>query len=278
MCHKIDSFFRQSLLRKGIFLKFISVFIISFLGLFFYSTSEAAEEFTQVKVIDAFLDLHSGPGRGFPIFFVAEEGEWIEILLSKTSWYKVRLKNQQLGWVHRRQLQKTLTVDDQAVVISDPDFDQYLNRDWELGVLTGDFEGASLISLYGGYHFTHNLSSELSVSQALGNFSELRMATLNVINEPFPDLKPFTWLPYLEEVHVSPFFGIGIGMMETLPRATLVQTIDRTDDLMFVTSGAKLYLTRSFLLRLEYRKFVVLTDRNQNEEAEEWKIGFSIFY
>jgi len=104
------------------------------------------------------------------------------------------------------------------------------------------------------------------------------MATLNVINEPFPDLLPFTWLPYLEDVHITPFLGIGVGIMETLPRGTLVQTIDRQDDLMFVTAGAKLYLTRRFLIRLEYRQFSVLTNRNENEEVEEWKLGFSIFF
>ncbi len=239
---------------------------------------QAAEESAQVRIIDPYIELHTGPGRGFPIFFVAEEGEWIEILKSKTSWYKVRLKNEKLGWVNKRQLKKTLNVDNEIVVLDDPDFDEYLNRDWEIGVLSGDFEGASVISLYGGYHFTQNLSTEISVSQALGNFSEIRMATVNVINEPFPDLKPLTWVPYLEDVHASPFFGIGAGVMETLPRATLVQTIDRQDDLLFVTAGAKFYLTRRFLLRMEYRRFVVLTDRNQNEDVEEWKLGFSIFF
>jgi len=259
-------------------LKFIRVFIICFTSVLLYTPSLVAEEFPQVKVVDPFIELRTGPGRGFPKFFVAEAGEWIEILKSKTSWYKVRLSNEKLGWVHKDQLKKTLTVDDQLVQVDDPDFNEYLNRNWELGVLSGDFEGAPLISLYGGFHFTNNLSTELSVSQALGNFSEIRMATLNVINEPFPDLKPFKWLPYLEDVHISPFFGIGVGVMETLPRATLVQTIDRKDDLMFVTSGANLYLTRRFLIRMEYRKFVVLTDRNENEDVEEWKLGFSIFF
>ena len=242
------------------------------------SALEAAEDYTQLQVIDPYIELHSGPGRGFPIFYVAEAGEWIEILKSKTSWYKVKLSNQKLGWVKREQLKKTLTVDGEVVVIDDPDFQEYLDRSWEIGVLTGDFEGASLISMYGGFHFTKNLSTEISLSQALGNFSEIRMATLNVINEPFPELQPFKWLPYAEDVHMSPYFGIGVGVMETLPRATLVQTIDRTDNLTFVTSGLKFYLTRRFLLRMEYRKFVVLTDRNENEDVEEWKLGFSIFF
>ncbi len=268
----------QTISSKGTFLKIIKILVICLIGPFYYSSFQAEEAYVHLKVTDPYIELRSGPGRGFPIFFVAEQGEWIEILKSKTRWYKIRLKSERVGWVHKDQLQRTLTVDDEVVVIEDPDFDEYLNRDWEVGVLTGDFEGASLISLYGGYHFTRNLSTEISVSQALGNFSEIRTATINLINEPFPDLKPFSWFPYLEDVHVTPYFGIGVGMMETLPRATLVQTIDRTDDLMFVTSGAKFYLTRRFLLRMEYRKFAVLTDRNNNEEVEEWKIGFSIFF
>ncbi len=264
--------------QKGLFLKFINIHTVILLGLLFSTVTLAENEFAQVKIVDPYIELHTGPGRGFPVFFVAEEGEWIEILMSKTRWFKVRLASEKLGWVHKDQLKKTLTVDNKPVIINDPDFNEYMNRTWELGALNGDFEGAALISLYGGYHFTHNLSSELSVSQALGNFSEIRMATLNVINEPFPDLLPFTWLPYLEDVHITPFFGIGVGIMETLPRGTLVQTIDRQDDLMFVTAGAKLYLTRRFLIRLEYRQFSVLTNRNENEEVEEWKLGFSIFF
>lgn len=259
-------------------MKIVRLYLSLLMVALYCSTLEAAEEYTQLRVIDPYLELHTGPGRGFPIFYVAEAGEWIEILKSKTSWYKVRLSNQKLGWVKREQLKKTLTVDGEVAVIDDPDFQEYLDRSWEIGVLTGDFEGASLISMYGGYHFTKNLSTEVSLSQVLGNFSEIRMATMNVINEPFPELQPFKWLPYVEDVQMSPYFGIGVGVMETLPRATLVQTIDRTDNLTFVTSGLKFYLTRRFLLRLEYRKFVVLTDRNENEDVEEWKLGFSIFF
>ena len=264
--------------ERGQFLKIIGAISVLITGMLFFTTIQAGEEFTQVKVIDPYIELHTGPGRGFPIFYVAEAGEWVEILKSKTSWYKVRLNNQKLGWVTKDQLRQTLTVDGEAVLLDDPDYQEYLDRTWEVGVLNGEFDGATLISAYGGFHFTKNLSTEISFSQALGNFSEIRMATINVVNEPFPELQPFKWIPYIEDTHISPYFGIGVGVMETLPRATLVQTIDRTDNLTFVTSGVKLYLTRRFLLRLEYRNFVVLTDRNENEDAEEWKLGFSIFF
>lgn len=243
-------------------------------------TSDVSDEevYVQATITDPFIELRTGPASGFPIFYVAEQGEWIEILSSKTTWYKVRLSNDKEGWVHKDQLKRTLNVEGDALDIADPGFDEFLNRTCEIGVLAGDFEGASSNTLYGGCHFTQNLSSELAFTQALGNFSEIRLATINIINEPFPDWQPFTWVPGMEEVGVSPFFGIGAGVIETLPRATLVQVEDRVDDLLFVTAGTKIYLSRRFLLQLEYRNLAIITNRNDNEKAEEWKIGFSIFF
>jgi hypothetical protein len=238
----------------------------------------AEDVYVQAYVTDPFIEMRTGPGSSYPIFYVAEQGEWIEILKSKTTWYKVRLRTEKEGWVHKDQLKKTLDVDGDLLNIDDPDFEEFINRRWEVGVLNGDFEGASSITLYGGYHLTQNLSTEIAVSQALGNFSEIRTATINIINEPFPEFQPFTWMPGMENVGLSPFFGIGTGVIETLPRATLVQVEDRNDNLLFVTAGAKMYLTRRFLLQLEYRNLAILTDRDDNEKAEEWKIGFSIFF
>ena len=38
------------------------------------------------------------------------------------------------------------------------------------------------------------------------------------------------------------------------------------------------YLTRRFFLRAEYKAHCVFTNRNQNEEADEWKVGFAFFF
>lgn len=257
----------------------ISFFILALSMMLIAEQSYAYEEsYVQAQIADPFIDMRTGPGSSFPIFYVAEQGEWIKILLSKTSWYKVRLANGKEGWVYKDQLKKTLDVEGNELDINDPDFAAFVERNWELGVLSGDFEGAPSITIFGAYRFTKNLSTELALSQALGNFSEIRTATVNLINEPFPEWQPFTWVPGIEQVGLSPYFGIGAGLMETLPRATLVQVIDRQDNLLFVTAGAKMYLTRQFILHLEYRNLAILTDRNDNEKAEEWKIGFSIFF
>ncbi len=38
------------------------------------------------------------------------------------------------------------------------------------------------------------------------------------------------------------------------------------------------YVARRFIVRGEYKEYVVFTDRDANEEAIEWKIGFAFFF
>ncbi len=62
-----------------------------------------------MQITDPYIELRTGPGRGYPVFFVAGRDEWIEILLRQTDWFKVRTANGQEGWVNRAQLETTLT-------------------------------------------------------------------------------------------------------------------------------------------------------------------------
>jgi hypothetical protein len=38
------------------------------------------------------------------------------------------------------------------------------------------------------------------------------------------------------------------------------------------------YLTDRFILRVEYKRHTVLTSRDDNEEIDQWKAGFSVFF
>ena len=72
--------------------------------------------------------------------------------------------------------------------------------------------------------------------------------------------------------------SLGTGVLRTRPKGTLVQTEDRVDQLAFVGAGVKGWLTSLFIMRGEYRKYVVFTDRDDNEEVNEWKLGFAFFF
>ncbi len=41
------------------------------------STAVAADEYRKVSVADPYLEMHTGPGRGYPIFHVVDRGETV---------------------------------------------------------------------------------------------------------------------------------------------------------------------------------------------------------
>jgi hypothetical protein len=92
------------------------------------------------------------------------------------------------------------------------------------------------------------------------------MATVNIVHLMYPDWR------------ASPYFTLGAGVINTEPKATLVATVDRTDSLAQVGAGVRMYLTRRFVFRAEYKAHVVFTSRDDNEEVREWKAGFSFFF
>ena len=58
----------------------------------------------------------------------------------------------------------------------------------------------------------------------------------------------------------------------------MAQTPDRDDQTAIVGVGISSYLSRRFIVRLEYKSYVVLSDRNENEDVDEWKAGFAVFF
>ena len=219
-----------------------------------------------VEVADAYLELHTGPGRGYPITDVVERGEVIEIRKRRTSWYKIQTEDGRTGWVSEDQIERTLGNDGETVALERPDFDSFEKRRWEAGVMGGDFGGANMLSVFGAYGFSPNLSVELQLGQALGAFSESRLMSAHIVHQLLP------------EKRFSPFFTLGTGVIKTEPKATLVQTEDREDQFAMAGAGMRAYLTRRFLFRAEFKSYVVLTSRNENDEINEWKAGFTFFF
>jgi len=241
--------------------------VLSLCQLFVAAAAVGAERAPQEVVIDdPYIELHTGPGRGYPVFFVAERGEHVALLKRRTEWFKVKIERGEEGWVHREQLRTTLNLDGEAFDVPDVGFGEYADRRWEVGALYGDFGGANVIALYGARSLTPNLSGEVWVSEVLGRFSDSTVATLNIVHLMYPDWR------------ASPYFTLGAGVIKTSPKATLVATVDREDSLAQAGVGVRTYLTRRFVFRAEYKAHVVFTSRDDNEEVREWKAGFSFFF
>jgi uncharacterized protein YgiM (DUF1202 family) len=228
--------------------------------------NQAEEQSLRVEVTAPYIEMHTGPGVSYPIDQVVERGEWVDVLKRRTDWFQVRTRRDHLGWVHMREMQKARTASGELLRVDFFNLDDFRQRDWEFGFLGGDMDGADLLSVYGGYAFNENLSAEVSFSQAVGNFSSEYQADVNLLTHPFPEWR------------YSPFFTLGSGVINTKPNTTLVQTQDRTDTTAHVGIGLHAYMTRRFFLRAEFRHYVVFTSREDNEEFDQWKIGFGFFF
>lgn len=233
----------------------------------FTGAAQAARELVDVTVTDPYLELHTGPGPGYPVFYVVERNETVTILKRKTSWYKVRTNRGREGWVPREQLERTLlSVSETPVKFKARSGKDYPGRRWEFGILNGDFGGADMLTLYGAFNFSPNFSTELALSQATGQFSDSLLADFNVTYMFYPEWR------------VSPFFKMGTGVINTETKSTLIATEDVTDQTAHIGVGIAAYITQSFVFRAEYNDYVVFTSRDENEEINEWKLGFGFFF
>jgi len=234
--------------------------------LLYVSAAQARGERRELTVQDPYIEMHTGPGRGYPIFYVAERGESIVVLRRRTDWYQVQGPRGEEGWAESEQLERTLEIDGEEFEAQRSTLEDYAGRRWEAGVSYGDFGGANIISTFGAFNLSGNLSLELSLSQALGRYSDSTMTNLNLVHSMFPERR------------ASPYFTLGTGAIHTEPKATLIATVDRTDSLAHAGFGVRTYLTRRFVFRAEYKTYVVFTSRDDNEEIREWKAGFSFFF
>ncbi len=235
--------------------------------LYLAAVAQADENLPKILIADPYIELHTGPGRGFPVFHVAERGQEVQIVKRRTDWFLVRTSRDVEGWVDREQMLATLQPTGEPLDLQEPARDNYMSRRWQGGVMGGDFGGASLISVFGGYAFSENLSVELTLNHMPGEFSTGYSATLGLMHV------------FVPEWRLSPYFTLGTGVIRIEPKATLVQAEDRTDQIGYVGGGLQFYLTRRFMLRSEYRNNIIFTSRDDNEEVDEWKyLGFAFFF
>jgi hypothetical protein len=226
----------------------------------------AQEKLLQVFVSEPYLELASGPARGYPVFHVVPREQSVDVLHRRTDWFKVRDEQGVEGWARARDMRRTKLADGSPFVFDVGDRAGFTTHDWEIGIGGGDYGGANLIAVMGAYSLTDYMKIDLSVSQFLGNASNGWKAELGLQHVLFPEWR------------FSPFLTLGTGYVETEPRATIVLPLDREDQTAYAGAGARFYLTRRFFIRADYRWHTVFTSRDDNEELEEWKVAIACFF
>jgi uncharacterized protein YgiM (DUF1202 family) len=233
---------------------------------FIAANVQADDEFYKVVVAEAYMEMHTGAGRGYPVFHVVSRGDEVEVIKRRTDWFLVRTSRGKEGWVSRAEMELTVTQGGEKTMFAESAIGDFSRRRWEGGVLAGDFDGADMITVYGAYAMTQNFSAELSVSQVFGDYSDGVIGRITLVAQPFPEWR------------LSPFFSLGGGLVYTDPNVTLVDESDRTDEIASAGVGIRMYLTRRFIVRAEYKNNVIFQDKDDNQEINEWKAGFAFFF
>jgi uncharacterized protein YgiM (DUF1202 family) len=220
----------------------------------------------RVQVSDPFIELHTFPGRGYPIFYVAGRGEWVSIELRHTDWYKVRTATGKEGWVTRAQLQTTLAENGLATNFGDIAFNDYLARRWELGAGYGRFHSEPFIKFWVSYRLSDTLSIESSLGQVQGVFSGTTLWHVNLQAEPWSDQR------------FSPFAGIGIGRFHNIPNQSLVSFQTTNARMADAIVGARYHLTDRFMIRADYAVYTAFVGEQRSLEYRAATAGLSFFF
>jgi Bacterial SH3 domain len=220
----------------------------------------------RVQVTDPYLELRTGPGRGYPVFFVAAREEWIEITLRHTDWYKVRTAGGKEGWVVRSQLETTLTDAGAKTPFRDIVLDDYLRRRVELGASWGRFKSEPMLKFWGHYKLSESIAAEATLGQVQGVFSGTDFWHANLAIEPWSDQR---W---------SPFFGVGLGGFKNIPNTSLVSAITTNAKLANAQVGLRVHVSERFVLRTDYSFYTAFLSDTRNGEYRAFTVGLSFFF
>lgn len=220
----------------------------------------------RLQIADPYIELRTGPGRGYPIFFVAARKEFIVVEMRHTDWYRVQTEGGKVGWVNREQLETTLTEAGTQKSFRDIAVDDYLRRRVQLGVAWGQFKSEPMIKLFSSYKLSDTLSAEATIGQVQGTFSGTELWHLNLMSEPWSDQR------------LSPFFAVGMGRFRNIPNASLVGALTTNAKLANASVGLRYYLTERFILRTDYSIYTAFVEDTRSIEYRAATIGLSFFF
>jgi len=220
----------------------------------------------QLTVADPFLEMRTGPGRGYPVFFVVARGQAVVVELRHTDWYKVRAEGGQLGWVHRRQLESTLTAAGSTKTFRDIALDDYLARRVQMGGGWGRFKSEPMLKLWTSYKLSDTLSVEADLGQVQGVFSGTNFWHVALHSEPWSDQR------------LSPFFGVGVGQFKNFPNQSLVGATNTDAKLAHAIVGVRYYLSERFVLRADWALYTAFVSDQRSTEYRAVTAGVGFFF
>lgn len=241
-------------------------------------TSINAKSAEPLKVAQDYIDIRTGPGRGYPVMNILERDSWFQIDKQFTSWLKItqldKLNTPEQfklgsisGWIHLSDLNNITNLLGNPIDVPNHNFTQYnQDRPWSGSVVTGELSGASLLGVIGSYRFNNHFSLEAALTQSASKLATRQSYNIQLLHHTT-----------LSEKY-QPFFLIGTGILNVKPKNTLIRNDDSEDDFLKAGIGLQTHIFGPLFFRLEYSQNVLLTSRKNNEYLNEWSLGFSSYF
>lgn len=220
----------------------------------------------RLQVAEPFLELHTGPGRGYPVFFVVEKAQWVVVELRRTDWYRVRAEGGQVGWVPRKALESTLTAAGSSKTFRDLLLDDYLGRRVEFSGGWGRFRSEPMLRLGLQARLADTVGAELVVGQVQGLFSGTDFWHVSVVSEPWSDRR---W---------SPYFSVGLGKFRNIPNSSLVDATPVNANLAQASVGLRWHISERFIARLDWTLYTALVSDQRSTEYRSISAGLGFFF
>jgi hypothetical protein len=218
----------------------------------------------HLVVEDPFLELRSGPGRGFPVFFVVERGRWVVIEMRRTDWFLVLTQEGARGWVARAQIERTLAGG--QVSMRDRLVDGLLADRVQLGGAWGRFEREPMLKLWAHWRASDIFGLEATTGQVQGVFSGTDFWHLAVVAEPWGRGR---W---------SPFAGVGIGQFRNFPNSSLVGARFTDARLASASLGLRFNAGPRLALRLDWSLYTAFVADERSPEYRALTAGLAFSF
>ena len=233
-----------------------------------FTAARAAEPATvaRLQVAEPYLEMHTGPGRGYPVFFVVEKAQHVTIELRRTDWYRVRAEGGQVGWVQRKALETTLTAAGSSTTFRDLLLDDYLRRRVEFSGGWGRFRGEPMLRLGLQARLADTVGAELVVGQVQGLFSGTDFWHVSLVSEPWSDRR------------LSPYFSVGLGKFRNIPNSSLVDATTVNANLAQASLGLRWHISERFTARLDWTLYTAFVSDQRSTEYRSITAGLGFFF
>lgn len=174
-----------------------------------------------------FLELRTGPGNGYPVFYVSERGQAVALVKRRNDWLQVMGSTGARGWVR----------DDYFADATNARLDREDSTRRLLALGVGWFGGDSIYSASIGYRVKPWLIPNVRYSKSVGDYSSSDIVQVGLTSELF------------RFARISPYIGAHYGYFRNTPRLTLVGRTITSTALLSLGGGFGFELFRRISLR-----------------------------